>query len=1277
MSKQVGRISGPLLTANLERNGIDLAFRNDLDTTQLLYFDVNNNRIGVNNGVPTNELHTSGTTRTTDLIADSSNIANFRITDSTINSTYGDFNLNAVEAIQLSNLETSQFYLSDNYISTNSSNTNIELNPNGVGRLIVDADDSTGDRSLNVRGNLHATGDITFDGSIIFGDDSTVDTVSIDSEINSDIVPNRDSEFSLGNAAQRWGYLSSELLNGQQITADVLSVGGINLEKRVGNIFYVSVNGSDSSSGDHVQDPFKTIKHALSQVDPSTDGPVEIRVFPGDYQEELPLEVPSNVTVRGMDLRTTVIRPDTANQSEDVFLMNGESSVAEITIKDFFYDSINDKGYAFRFAPNATITSRSPYIQNITVITQGSTITADDPRGFASGDAGKGALVDGADVLSTSNDASMLFHSVTFITPGVDALTMTNGVKVEWLNSFSYFANRGLYAFNGTTGHLSTDGSTTLYGAELRSIGSANVYGNYGAVADGDECLMYLIMHNFGYVGSGKLFDNDNFNAIQANEVVELNNGSIRYQSTNHLGNFRVGDNFLVDFQTGNTTLNIESLDAATLSGIVIDTGINRTTITGSSIDVGNFIIQGNDIDTTVNELIFDSANNIFNFNSNVNLNKDLDITGNLSFDGSLNLLGDNPADIINFNVDFDQTLELARTEVHSLGSMSNRWFSANLNDLQTGDIQIRENFISTDVSNSDLELRTNGTGIINIGNNNVVAEQDLTVGGATDLQSTAITGTLTQTGNKTHNGNYEVTNLSVENLDISLQTQLEDILFDGNVITTTTSDADLELRANGAGNVIFDESIVIPQNATIGTVISNTVNVVNQVNLNEVDIDNTIEFNDNYIETTTSNANLELRSEGGVISIQDSALFDQDLTIVESTTLKDTSIDGNVTQTGNTVRTGNTIVVGNISVSKIDLDRGINYEDIKIDGNTITTTRSNSDLELRANGSGLVRFENVQVDQDFNVGNIDVEKINVSNTVDLDTIELSTDIQLTENVITTTNSNSNLELRANGSGDILIENTLGINQNRIYTRENDLTIKVSSTDGIATITSTNSIVLPRGTTAERIETEAGLRFNTDTNLFEIKGSTANINMGGVYSSDTLTSISVTNSDDIQVFVNGSTEDSTTKVAEFNGYSSNLHALQIGPTLINNNQIGTNVSNSDLDIITNGTGSIKVGDFTIKGNSLTLPVDTNFEFKTSGNKFRWVEFEGSKAIKWPAGNSSERPLNPKLGTTRVNTETNELETWIGTEWRTSAGEFASISEEQMEEEAFVQTLIYG
>ena len=43
----------------------------------------------------------------------------------------------------------------------------------------------------------------------------------------------------------------------------------------------------------------------------------------------------------------------------------------------------------------------------------------------------------------------MLFHAVTFIIPGVDGLTMRNSVRVEWLNSFTYFANRGIYMQQG------------------------------------------------------------------------------------------------------------------------------------------------------------------------------------------------------------------------------------------------------------------------------------------------------------------------------------------------------------------------------------------------------------------------------------------------------------------------------------------------------------------------------------------------------------------------------------------------------------------------------------------------------------------------------------------------------------------------------------------------------------------------------------------------------------------------------------------------------------
>ena len=60
----VGRISGPLLKANLLRNGVDLAFETDL-----LYLDVNNSRIGIKTTTPQYELDVNGTTRSTDLLS--------------------------------------------------------------------------------------------------------------------------------------------------------------------------------------------------------------------------------------------------------------------------------------------------------------------------------------------------------------------------------------------------------------------------------------------------------------------------------------------------------------------------------------------------------------------------------------------------------------------------------------------------------------------------------------------------------------------------------------------------------------------------------------------------------------------------------------------------------------------------------------------------------------------------------------------------------------------------------------------------------------------------------------------------------------------------------------------------------------------------------------------------------------------------------------------------------------------------------------------------------
>ena len=56
---QLGRISGPLLSANLVRNGIDLSFNNDL-----LLLKTEDSRIGINT-TPTDDLTVFGTSRST------------------------------------------------------------------------------------------------------------------------------------------------------------------------------------------------------------------------------------------------------------------------------------------------------------------------------------------------------------------------------------------------------------------------------------------------------------------------------------------------------------------------------------------------------------------------------------------------------------------------------------------------------------------------------------------------------------------------------------------------------------------------------------------------------------------------------------------------------------------------------------------------------------------------------------------------------------------------------------------------------------------------------------------------------------------------------------------------------------------------------------------------------------------------------------------------------------------------------------------------------------
>ena len=117
-------------------------------------------------------------------------------------------------------------------------------------------------------------------------------------------------------------------------------------------MYYVGTSGDDTKTGNHPQDPYATVAKALSVA---TAGDT-VYIYPGTYQEVFPLTIPAGVAVKGTGLRSVKITPTAGTNTNDAIYLNGESTIEDLTIGDFYYDSINDTGYAFKFANNMAVT---------------------------------------------------------------------------------------------------------------------------------------------------------------------------------------------------------------------------------------------------------------------------------------------------------------------------------------------------------------------------------------------------------------------------------------------------------------------------------------------------------------------------------------------------------------------------------------------------------------------------------------------------------------------------------------------------------------------------------------------------------------------------------------------------------------------------------------------------------------------------------------------------------------------------------------------------------
>jgi hypothetical protein len=241
---------------------------------------------------------------------------------------------------------------------------------------------------------------------------------------------------------------------------------------------------------------------------------------------------------------------------------------------------------------------------------------------------------------------------------------------------------------------------------------------------------MYLITHNFAYIGTGKDKSNDKSLSIENNEIVKINNGVIHFTSTDETGKFRVGNNFFADFETGTTSIDASAIDFSGISQIITRSGDSETFINGSRIDTGNIRISGNTITTIDNELVLTPVTGIFNTDNNPGLilsNSDdttrTNIQGSIRYNTSTNLFEGYSTGNLSFGGTYsdDRATSLRAHQTNNTIILTANNVVAGTLDatklslvgLSDGDVLFDNNLITTTESNSNLELRRNGTGII------------------------------------------------------------------------------------------------------------------------------------------------------------------------------------------------------------------------------------------------------------------------------------------------------------------------------------------------------------------------------------------------------------------------------------------------------------------------------------------------------------------------------------------------------------------------------------
>jgi len=418
-----------------------------------------------------------------------------------------------------------------------------------------------------------------------------------------------------------------------------------------------------------------------------------------------------------------------------------------------------------------------------------------------------------------------------------------------------------------------------------------------------------------------------------------------------------------------------------------------------------------------------------------ININENLDVGGNITASGNITATGDIFANgNINLgNASSDQTKVVGVFEADNIQidgttiTTNTTNGSVTITGNSTGgvvveNLTVNDNTISSP-SNSDIVIEPGGTGDVVLSalriNGTTLDSSDSSA--ITLAEAVDITGALTGTS-----GSFSTTLAVTGTTTLTGATTINNSLTANSVTTNTIasngSNADLSIQPSGTGDVLI--SALRINGTTLDSSDSTAITLAENVDVTGTLTTKDVTTTGNHVITGTSEIGSDITVKGSLIADNLTTNSDGDLTL-------NPAGSGEIVFSGNVAHTGTQTTTGQL-----------NTDNLRFDGNTISTTNSNGGLILAPNGAGSITLDaqTVQLDNTLAVGFVAVSntlfmmrgsKIHANQTNDDVVIESNgtgsvviDQVSVTDNKITTHISNADLQLDTDGTGliDILTD---------------------------------------------------------------------------------------------------------------------------------------------------------------------------------------------------------------------------------------------------------------